>query len=80
MFDKSPNDESRKNYFMNIPKMETQEDCNNLYQVFNEYDNKYKKLLTDKDICEHAKFLVEKSHTKGFFTRLFNKLTETNVG
>lgn len=80
VFDKSPNDESRKNYFMNIPKMETQEDCNNLYQVFNEYDNKYKKLLTDKDICEHAKFLVEKSHTKGFFTRLFNKLTETNVG
>ena len=80
LFDKAIDDEARKKYFLNIQKMETQEDCDSLYQVFNENDNKYKYLLADKDICEHAKFLVEKSRTKGFFTRLFNKLSEINVG
>lgn len=80
LFDRAIDDESRKKYFLNIPKMETQEDCDTLYQVFNENDNKYKYLLADKDICDHAKYLVDKSRTKGFFTRLFNKLSEANIG
>ena len=42
LFDKAIDDEARKKYFLNIQKMETQEDCDSLYQVFNENDNKYR--------------------------------------
>jgi len=80
VFDKAHNDEERKNYFMNIPKMENEKDCDALFLVFKENNKQYEYLLKDKDICDHAKFLAEKSRTKGFFTRYFNKLRESITG
>ena len=76
VFNKMPNDEERKQYILNIHKMENLDDANELPSLFN--DVKFKSLLKDDEVGKKIRDLMDNAGQgyKGYLTRLINDLRQ----